>query len=67
MSDPRPPRKLTTQQVADRFGVTRATVQNWANAGLIAHTRTLGMGNRPGDRRFDPELIEALVRDGLPH
>jgi hypothetical protein len=32
------------------------TVARWANEGRLAHRRTLG-----GHRRFDPELIDALV------
>lgn len=46
-------RKLTTSQVADRFGVTERTVRDWADKGKLACTRTIG-----GARRFDPAYIE---------
>ena len=32
------------------------TVSRWANQGRLQHRRTLG-----GHRRFDPQLIDALV------
>jgi excisionase family DNA binding protein len=37
--------------------VSAKTVTRWANQGRLAHRRTLG-----GHRRFDPELIDALVQ-----
>lgn len=47
-------RKLTTSQVADRFGVTAETVRVWADDGKLGTvTRTIG-----GARRFDPAYIE---------
>ncbi|WP_071644848.1 helix-turn-helix domain-containing protein [Microbacterium sp. AR7-10] len=46
-------KKLTTGQVAERFGVNRYTVQKWADEGKLPCTRTLG-----GDRRFDAAEIE---------
>ena len=47
---------LTASQVAARLHVSPKTVSRWANQGRLAHRRTLG-----GHRRFDPELIDALV------
>lgn len=50
-------RKLTTGQVAERFGVTERTIRDWADAGKLgAVTRTLG-----GARRFDADTIERLA------
>lgn len=51
--------KMTTAQVADAFGVTRRTVQKWADDGLLPCTRTLGRG----DRRFDADLINSKIQD----
>jgi excisionase family DNA binding protein len=36
--------------------VSAKTVTRWASEGRLEHRRTLG-----GHRRFDPELIDALV------
>jgi excisionase family DNA binding protein len=47
---------LTTSQVAARLHVSPKTVARWASEGRLAHRRTLG-----GHRRFDPELLDALV------
>lgn len=47
--------KLTTGQVAEFFGVTRRTVQKWADEGTLPCSRTLG-----GDRRFDRDELERL-------
>jgi excisionase family DNA binding protein len=47
---------LTASQVAARMQVSAKTVTRWANEGRLAHRRTLG-----GHRRYDPELIDALV------
>ena len=44
-------------QAAARLQVSAKTVTRWANQGRLAHRRTLG-----GHRRFDPELIDALVQ-----
>jgi excisionase family DNA binding protein len=49
---------LTSGQVARRLQVTRGTVARWANQGRLEHRRTPG-----GHRRYDPELINQLVRD----
>ena len=38
--------------------MTRGTVARWANQGRLEHRRTPG-----GHRRYDPELINQLVRD----
>jgi excisionase family DNA binding protein len=47
---------LTSSQAAARLQVSAKTVTRWANQGRLQHRRTLG-----GHRRFDPELIDALV------
>ena len=51
------PTWLTSSQVAARLHVSPKTVSCWATQGRLAHRRTLG-----GHRRFDPELIDALVQ-----
>ena len=53
-----PPSKtwLRTSQAAARLHVTATTVTRWASEGRLTHRRTLG-----GHRRFDPELLDALV------
>ena len=48
---------LTASQAAARLHVSPKTVSRWATQGRLAHRRTLG-----GHRRFDPELIGALVQ-----
>ena len=48
---------LTPSQAAARLQVSAKTVTRWANQGRLHHRRTLG-----GHRRFDPELIDALVQ-----
>lgn len=52
--------KLTVAQVAARFGVTRRTVQKWADDGILPCTRTLG---GRGDRRFDSDLIDRMIAE----
>jgi excisionase family DNA binding protein len=47
---------LTTSEAAQRLHVTAKTVARWASEGRLEHRRTLG-----GHRRYDPELIDALV------
>jgi excisionase family DNA binding protein len=47
---------LTASQAAARLHVTAKTVTRWAKQGRLQHRRTLG-----GHRRYDPELIDALV------
>ena len=53
---PASPTWLKTSEAAQRLHVSPKTVARWANEGRLAHRRTLG-----GHRRFDPELIDALV------
>jgi excisionase family DNA binding protein len=53
---PASPAWLTASQAARRLHVSPKTVARWASEGRLAHRRTLG-----GHRRFDPELIDALV------
>ena len=48
---------LTASQAAVRLHVSAKTVTRWANQGRLQHRRTLG-----SHRRFDPELIDALVQ-----
>ncbi len=48
---------LTASQAAARLQVSAKTVTRWANQGRLQHRRTLG-----GHRRFDPEVIDALVK-----
>jgi excisionase family DNA binding protein len=47
---------LQTSEAAQRLHVTAKTVARWASEGRVEHRRTLG-----GHRRYDPELIDALV------
>jgi excisionase family DNA binding protein len=47
---------LRTSQAAARLQVSPTTVARWASEGRLTHRRTLG-----GHRRYDPELIDALV------
>jgi excisionase family DNA binding protein len=47
---------LRTSEAAARLHVQPRTVTRWAQDGRLEHRRTLG-----GHRRFDPELIDALV------
>ena len=47
---------LTASQAAARLHVSPKTVARWASKGRLEHRRTLG-----GHRRYDPELIDALV------
>jgi excisionase family DNA binding protein len=53
---PTSPTWLTTSEAAQRLHVTAKTVARWASEGRLEHRRTLG-----GHRRYDPELIDALV------
>jgi excisionase family DNA binding protein len=48
---------LTGSQAAARLHVSAKTVAHWASQGRLQHRRTLG-----GHRRYDPELIDALVQ-----
>jgi excisionase family DNA binding protein len=48
---------LTPSQAAARLCVSPKTVSRWATQGRLQHRRTLG-----GHRRFDPDLIDALVQ-----
>jgi excisionase family DNA binding protein len=56
--NPCPPSRpwLRTSEAAARLHVSAKTVARWACEGRLEHRRTLG-----GHRRFDPELIDALV------
>lgn len=50
------PSILTTQKVAERFGVVPQTVISWANAGRLPYFRTPG-----GHRRYLLADVEALL------
>ena len=47
---------LKTSEAAQRLHVTPKTVARWASEGRLEHRRTLG-----GHRRYDPDLVDALV------
>jgi excisionase family DNA binding protein len=47
---------LRTSEAAARLHVSPKTVARWAKEGRLEHRRTLG-----GHRRYDPELLDALV------
>lgn len=47
---------LTTQKVAERFGVVPQTVISWANSGKLPHFRTPG-----GHRRYLLADVEELL------
>jgi excisionase family DNA binding protein len=53
---PAPRAWLWTSEAAARLQVQPRTITRWASEGRLTHRRTLG-----GHRRFDPELIDALV------
>jgi excisionase family DNA binding protein len=48
---------LRTSEAAARLQVQPRTVTRWAREGRLEHRRTLG-----GHRRYDPDLIDALVQ-----
>jgi excisionase family DNA binding protein len=54
---PGSPTWLTSSQAAARLQVSAKTVTRWANQGRLPHQRTVG-----GHRRYDPQLIDALVQ-----
>jgi excisionase family DNA binding protein len=47
---------LKSSEAARRLHVSPKTVASWASEGRLEHRRTLG-----GHRRYDPELVDALV------
>ena len=53
-------RPLTAQQVADRFGVHRATVGQWAKDGKLAFFTTAG-----GQRRFLPADVDRFYAESF--
>jgi excisionase family DNA binding protein len=56
------PRPLWTGEVAQLAGVTRMTINRWANAGRLPHVRTLG-----GNRRYEQaDVKKLLVTMGRP-
>jgi excisionase family DNA binding protein len=48
---------LRAAEVAARLHVSPKTVTRWAKQGRLSHRRTLG-----GHRRYDPQLIDQLLR-----
>jgi excisionase family DNA binding protein len=48
---------LRTSEAAARLHVQPRTITRWASEGRLEHRRTLG-----GHRRYDPDLIDALVQ-----
>ncbi len=52
----REPALLTTGEVADRCGVSTATVRRWATAGQLKSVRLPG-----GHRRYTPEAVDAVL------
>ena len=50
------PRPLWTGEVAQLAGVTRMTINRWANAGRLPHVRTLG-----GNRRYEQADVKKLL------
>jgi excisionase family DNA binding protein len=53
---PPPQPWLRASQAAARLHVSPKTIARWASQGRLTHRRTLG-----GHRRFDPDLLDALV------
>ncbi len=51
---------LTTDEVAERLGVTRRTVQNWIKAGELACYQ-FGTG-KGTTYRIDPQDVEAFLK-----
>ncbi len=49
---------LTAQEVADILGVTRRTLQRWADNGKLIPARLPG-----GDKRYRRSTIESLLTD----
>lgn len=56
-------RLLTSQEAAERLGVSRSTMQRWIDAGEIRSFRTMGK-----HRRIDEtDLKEFAARQGIPY
>ena len=53
---------MTRKQVAYKFGVTTATVKNWARSGKVALTEVQGGDGRPRYRRAE---VDALFESGF--
>ncbi|MBA3768706.1 MAG: helix-turn-helix domain-containing protein [Acidobacteria bacterium] len=53
-------KKLTSKEVARLLGVSEASIKRWADSGLLPMKKTAG-----GHRRFRPEDIANIRRDGL--
>lgn len=57
-ADARARSPLTTTAAAERCGVHRATIIRWCEAGILPYRRTPG-----GQRRIDPDALDAVLRD----
>ena len=53
---------MTRREVACKFGVTSATVKNWARSGKVALTEVQGGDGRPRYRRAE---VDALFESGF--
>jgi excisionase family DNA binding protein len=54
-------RSLKVEEVAALFRVSPRTIARWADAGLLACTRTLGGVSGRGHRRFEEAEVHALL------
>lgn len=54
-------RPLKAAEVAALFCVSPRTISRWADAGLLACTRTLGGVSGRGHRRFAEDDVQALL------
>lgn len=50
--------QLTSQQLANIFGVSLGTIHNWVKRRRLPHHRTLG-----GQLRFDPYKVRTFLQD----
>jgi transposase len=48
---------MTRKQVAYKFGVTSATIKNWARSGKVALTEVQGGDGRPRYRRAEVDVL----------
>ena len=56
-----PSRSMGSTEAAAALGVTSRTVTRWADAGKLAHIRTLGGESGRGHRRFREADVLALL------
>ena len=56
--------RMTQNEVAERIGVTRRTLNNWLKSGKFPDCCIRIMGRRqPGT--FDPEKVEAWIKENV--